>query len=194
MDKPLAEVTDTAPPPSLLTLFLSFLRLGTTSFGGGTLGWTHREVVERRRWLGEQKFMQILTVAMILPGANPVNLAVYIGVRLRGAWGALVAGLGMLAMPFLVVIAFGIGYQYVQDSAQVQSVLAGLACVGIASILITGAKSARQLDWQVLPVLIAVAIFVLVGVMRLNMIAVVAGALPVSIGLAYWLEGRRKDG
>src|SRR6185312_16148381 len=82
------------PRVSLIDVAGVFLRLGITSFGGGTAGWVHRELVDRRRWLTEETFLTGLTVAQILPGANPVNLALYFGFELRGSAGAAAAALG----------------------------------------------------------------------------------------------------
>ena len=67
----------------LLTLMAVFFRVGVTSFGGSTAAWLHREIVERRRWLDDEGFLTALTLAQVLPGANPVNLSIYVGSHLR---------------------------------------------------------------------------------------------------------------
>src|ERR1700722_12487214 len=76
----------------LSQLLATFVRLGTMTFGGGVQSWIHREVVQRLRWIDNKSFLSGMTVAQILPGANPVNMALYVGMHLRGGTGARAAG------------------------------------------------------------------------------------------------------
>src|SRR5277367_4118082 len=85
---------------SLLAIFLAFLRLGCTSFGGGTAGWVYRDIVQRRGWIDEKSFLNELTVGQGLPGSNGVNMALLVGRRLKGGMGAIAAPLAMLLGPF----------------------------------------------------------------------------------------------
>ena len=61
--------------PTLLELLIVFLKIGVFSFGGGTRPMMHRETVENRPWLSEKDFLAGFAIAQVLPGANPVNLA-----------------------------------------------------------------------------------------------------------------------
>lgn len=173
------------PQVPLSALLVSFLRLGASSFGGGVSGWTHREIVERRGWLDEDNFLKTLTIAQILPGANPVNLAVYIGLKLRGWIGACVALIGMVAPAFAVILLLSLAYERLSDYPATHTVLRGLACVGIASTLTMGIKTARRLRRQTAPIVIAAAVFLMVGVLRWPLIPVVAAVIPVSIFAAF---------
>lgn len=184
------------PPPSvpLSSLAASFLRLGATSFGGGTTGWTYREVVERRGWISEEKFMQALTIARVMPGANAVNLAVYIGMQMRGWAGATVAGFGIVTPAFILIMALAGLYSQLHGYPQAQVVLTGLACVGMASTLAAGVKIAYQLKSQLVPIAIAVAIFLTVGILQWPLVPVIAAVIPVSIVAAYVQERWRRHG
>jgi chromate transporter len=173
---------------SLVALLVSFLRLGTSSFGGGMSGWTYREIVERRKWLDDDNFMNTLTIAQILPGANPVNLAVYIGLKLRGWVGAGVAFVGMLAPAFTAILLISLVYEQLSGYPASHTVLRGLACVGIASTLTMGLKTARRLRRQVVPIGIALVVFVTVGVLRWPLIPIVAVSIPVSVLAAFWFK------
>src|SRR5205085_6439601 len=88
-----------AAGPSLTAIFLTFLRLGCTSFGGGTAGWLHRDIVLQRHWSDEAAFLQMLTVGQASPGSNGTKLTVLIGQHLRGTAGAAVALFALLAGP-----------------------------------------------------------------------------------------------
>lgn len=193
MDKPVETHMHKEEAIPLSALLISFLRLGASSFGGGMSGWTHREIVERRGWLDEDNFLKTLTIAQILPGANPVNLAVYIGLKLRGWTGAALAFMGMLAPAFTVILAMSFFYEKINGYAEAHTVLRGLACVGIASSLTMGIKTGRRLRRHAVPILIAIAVFVIVGLLRWPLVPVVAFAIPFSIVAAFFAEGR-KDG
>jgi chromate transporter len=191
-------VTEEAVPPpnvTLMALFLSFLKLGMTSFGGGIAGWTHREMVDVRGWMTDDKFLKVLTIAQVLPGANPVNMAVYIGVQLRGYPGALVAMLGMVAMPFFFILFLAYTYRLISDYPPAQAVFLGLACVGIASMVLVTFKTSKRLRGNYLQIAIAAFIFLAIVVFSLPMVWVVLFATPISILVNYLFgKGAKSNG
>jgi chromate transporter len=176
------------PPVGLTRLLAAFVRLGTVTFGGGLQSWIHREMVDRLGWVDEDTFLSGMTVARIVPGANGVNVALYIGFRLRGAMGAAAAVLGMIVPAFCMILCFGYLYRTFGHLAAVRFVLAGLAAAGVGATLTMGIKVGRRLPRDLTTSLTAVAVFALVGVLRLPMIPVVLGIIPVSVGLALLAE------
>src|SRR5437660_6418187 len=128
------------PPISLLDLTLVFFRVGVTSFGGSTAAWLYRETVERRGWLDEKGFVTALTLCQVLPGANPVNLAIYVGAQLRGGLGGTVAAIGLIFPPFCVILTLAFLYLRFGASPLVHAVLLGLAAAGVGMTLSVGAK------------------------------------------------------
>jgi chromate transporter len=171
----------------LLKILFSFLKVGLTSFGGGTSAWMHREVVERHRWLTNEQFLASLTVAQVLPGANPVNMAVYLGLQLHGGLGALVAATGMIVPAFCMILILGVLYGYLSATPATSMVLSGLAAVGVGATLVVGIKGARAFSRKPIPVIIALATFVTVGLLRWPLIPVVMVAVPVSVLLSFYL-------
>lgn len=169
----------------------TFVRLGALTFGGGVQSWVHREVVERLGWLDEKAYLGGLTVAQVLPGANPVNMALYIGLRLRGAAGAAVAVFGMVVPAFCAMLCLGYFYRGYGHLPIVRFVLAGLAAAGVGATLTMGIKVARRLPRNVVTVSVALVVFVVVGVLRWPMVPVVAAAVPASIALALVTERRK---
>ena len=169
-------------------LLATFVRLGTMTFGGGVQSWIHREVVQRLGWIDDKSFLSGMTVAQILPGANPVNMALYVGLRLRGGVGAAVAVFGMLIPAFCTTLLLGALYRGYGHLAVVHFVLAGMAAAGVGATLTMSIKVARRLPRNLVTVLIAVAVFVLIGVLRWPMIPVVAVMVPLSIALAFVAE------
>ena len=174
----------------LLSLFVVFSRVGITSFGGSTAAWLYREIVQRRGWLDEDHFITALTLSQVLPGANPVNLSIYVGSQLRGGIGGVAAAFGMVMPPFCIILVLGYLYTRFGTSPIAHAVLGGLAAVGVGMTLFIGVKIARQVR-RPIPVLIAATIFVTVGLLHWPMIPVVLVLTPLSIAVERWLSPKK---
>ena len=179
-----AVLPDAPDSVSLWALFVCFIQVGVSSFGGGTQSWIFRAVVDERRWLTEEAFLTGMTVAQILPGANPVNLSLYVGQRLRGSTGALIATLGMVVPAICIVLIAGEVYARLAHFPLTHFLLIGIATVGVGATLAVGAKNARRLERAPVCVLLAVATFIAVGVLHWSMIPVVGILAPLSVYLA----------
>src|SRR5918995_5312940 len=97
---------DVCPPPVTMTeAFWYWLKLGFISFGGpaGQIALMHTELVERRRWISEQRFLHALNFCMLLPGPEATQLAIYIGWVLHRVWGGIVAGV-LFVLPSAVLL------------------------------------------------------------------------------------------
>jgi chromate transporter len=179
------------PRVKLSALLGVFFRIGLTSFGGSSAALLYRELVERRRWLDETGFVTAMTLSQVLPGANPVNLSIYVGSQLRGGIGGAAAVIGLVGPPFCVILVLGLLYARFGASPLVHAVLAGLAAAGVGMTLSIGAKLARGIT-RPIPILIATALFLVVGVLHWPMIPVVLAITPLSIALAL-REGRKGE-
>ena len=136
---------DTATaPPTLPQIFLAFTKVGLTSFGGGLSGWMMREFVQQRRWMSESDFLSGLALAQSFPGVNVVNLAIWIGFRLRGGPGALLGGLGITVAPMLVAIALAALFASMAQSHGLHVAMAGVAAAAVGVSLQTGLRAARR--------------------------------------------------
>ena len=94
----------------LRDLFVGFVGIGAMSFGGGLVAWIRREAVQRRGWMDDRQFLTSYGLCQIVPGANNVNLAVFIGSELRGVPGAIIAVVGLLLPPIAFYVAIGAIY------------------------------------------------------------------------------------
>jgi chromate transporter len=92
--------------PRLISLFLSFAKVGAFTFGGGIamLPVIQREIVENRQWLNHEEFVDVLAVAQAGPGAVAINTAILTGYKLLGAGGVLFATAGVVAPSFLIIL------------------------------------------------------------------------------------------
>lgn len=175
-----------APIPGLFELFTVFATISLYGFGG-VLAWTHRFLVDQRRWLSNAEFNDLFALAQFLPGPNIVNLSVVFGSRLRGWPGALMALGGLLGPPVIIVIALGAIYAHYGEIDALRRVLAAVAAAAAGMLISVTIKLARPLfRWPLGPgPLIAVAAFVAVGVMRWPLIWVLLVMLPASIAVTY---------
>lgn len=147
-------------PASLSDLFFSFTLLALQGFGG-VLAVVQRELVERKRWLTQEEFLEDWAVAQIMPGPNVANLSLMVGGRYFGLKGALTALAGMLAAPLVVVLILGVLYTRFGDHPQVIGALRGMAAVSAGMIGATGLKLAAALGKHPLPLWLTIPIAIL---------------------------------
>lgn len=170
---------------SLLGLAWLNIKIGFLSFGGGMTALFYHEVVVKRPVMTENEFFSGLTIAQILPGANVVNLAIYIGQRLHGALGAILAVAGLVFGPFFSVIGLFVIYDRLIDFAWISSALDGItaAAIGLLGMIVfRGVRASRDVG----SLLIFVITMTLVGVLRLPLIPVVLAIIPISIAFAAY--------
>lgn len=165
-------------PASLFDLFLAFTVLALQGFGG-VLAVVQRELVDRKRWLTQEEFIEDWAVAQIMPGPNVVNISMMIGARYFGLPGALAAVAGMLAIPLLVVLLLATLHARFVDNPQVAGALRGMAAVSAGLIAAAGLKLGGSLLRHPLPLPVSAAIglaaFVLVALVRLPLVYVLLG-------------------
>jgi chromate transporter len=173
--------------PNLTELFLGFLGISLSGFGG-VLPWARRMLVEQRGWLNERDFAEALALCQFLPGPNIVNMSIIVGSRFRGIPGALAAFAGLVGVPLVIMIACGALYARYGELETLRGALAGLAAGAAGLIVAMAAKMAMPLvrDGQVAPLLFALAGFVAVGLLRLPLYWVVLVLAPLSVGYCLW--------
>jgi chromate transporter len=195
---PFAEAASTDPPHaapdvSLRALFFRFLQVGLSGFGG-VLPFARHMLVEQRHWLTEHEFAEMLSLGQFLPGPNIVNVTIMVGRRFHGGRGAVVAVLGLMLMPMVIVIALAAVYGRFADVAVVRHALTGVAAAASGLVLSMAAKTARTLRRSRVAVLIAAASFAAIALLRLPLFAVLAVVVPLGIAWQWWLLAQaRRD-
>ena len=166
---PPASAPDRPRPVSLSDLFVSFTWLALQGFGG-VLAVVQRELVERKRWLTQEEFIEDWAVAQIMPGPNVVNLSLMIGGRYFGVRGALAALAGLLALPLVLVLLLVLVHARFAADPHVAGALRGMAAVCAGLIGATGLKLVPALKKNPLPMPWCLAVaalgFVLVGLLK----------------------------
>ena len=182
-----------ARPRSPFELFLALSWLALQGFGG-VLAVVQHELVERKRWLSKEEFVEEWAVAQVMPGPNVINLSLVLGARYFGWRGALMALLGLVALPLVIVIAVAYAYSQFSDSTAVQGALRGMGAVAAGLIIGSGLKLISALKRNVLGGLACVvlggATFFLVAVLRWPLPAAVFGIGALGCALAWRRLGR----
>lgn len=175
-------------PRSLADLFLSFTRLSLQGFGG-VLAIVQRELVDRKRWLSNEEFVEEWAVAQILPGPNVVNMALMLGARYFGWRGALTALAGMLAAPLLLILILALIYNELAHYPQVAGAIRGMGAVAAGLIIASGMRlfGALKTSPLGLPVCLALgaACFAMVGILRWPLIYALLSLGAIGYLLAY---------
>jgi chromate transporter len=174
-----------AVKPSLWELVWTFNQIALASFGGGLSAWSREVIVVERQWMGEEEFLSTGTMCRILPGANQVNLAIFIGAKFRGIPGAFAAAFGLTAIPIAIVLALAIVYFRFHQVPSLQKVLHGAAAAAVALTLAMVVKTGRKCLHSPVAVLLFIATFLLNGVLRWPLLVVLAIVGPLSLIWAW---------
>ncbi|MDB5727710.1 MAG: chrA [Noviherbaspirillum sp.] len=171
--------TTTAPVPvTLSAAFWYWLKLGFISFGGpaGQIALMHADLVERRRWISEQRFLHALNYCMLLPGPEATQLAVYIGWLMHRTWGGIIAGV-LFVLPSLVIL-IALSWIYIEfgNVPIVTNVLYGIKPAVVAIVLAAAWRIGSKTLKNAWLMAIATAAFLAITVMEVPFPAIVAVA------------------
>jgi len=169
------------PPPTLASIFICFLFISLLGIGGGIIAWIWREAVERRRWLDDRRFVGGVALSQIIPGANAVNLSIFVGTSVRGAPGAVSAFAGLIFLPAILVLGLGTLYFTLRQGPIVQAALNGMGAAAIGTSLAVGVRllRAHAVEWR--PVAVILAIVISIGFLRFPLLPVLLIVGPVCL-------------
>lgn len=186
------ENPSTATRPDLRALFFGFSSVGLSGFGG-VLPFARRMLVDERRWMSAEEFNAQLGLCQFLPGPNVVNLAVVVGKRYGGLRGAIVAPLGLLAGPMVIVLLLALLYDRYGELQQAQSMLRGIAAVGAGLLFAMAWRMGKALKDKALFLPFTVLVVIGIAGLRWPMLWVMLLGLSLSGGLAWWRLGPPKS-
>jgi chromate transporter len=165
-----------------------WIKLGFISFGGpaGQIAIMHRELVERRRWIGEERFLHALNYCMLLPGPEATQLAIYVGWLLHRTWGGIAAGAFFVIPSIFVLLALSYVYAAHGQVAAVAGALSGFKPVVVAIVVEAVLRIGRRALRRRVHYLIALAAFVSIYFLRVPFPLIVLGAgLAGLLGLRF---------
>ena len=179
---------DRPRPQSLTDLFISFTLLTLQGFGG-VMAIVQRELVEKKRWLTAEEFIEDWAVAQVMPGPNVINLSLVIGGRYFGLKGAMAAMAGMLAAPLLAVLTLALIYAQFASRPEVAGALRGMGAVaagliGASALKLTKALKTNVLGWRWCAAF-GLASLVAIAALRVPLVYVIFGLGGLACALAY---------
>jgi chromate transporter len=184
-DQPIPATTraaEAASPPRVTpaALFSCFLEMGLSGFGG-VLPWARRGLVEKRGWLTEQEFAEVLSLAQFLPGPNIANVSIYVGSRFAGWRGALAAFFGLMLAPSVIAVSAAALYGHFADAGPLRAAIGSVSSAAAGLVIATGLKMARPLWPRPEAILFAVLGFLAVGPLEWPLVPVLLVLVPASI-------------
>jgi chromate transporter len=178
-------------PPGLIALFVAFARMSLAGFGG-VLVFARRAIVEEHRWMSAEEFNETFALCHFLPGPNIVNLSVVFGSRFRGLLGAAAAFGGLVGPPVVIVTILAVLYAHFGQLDALRRILAGVSCAAVGLLISVVLRMMMPLvkKRDLVGLILLVAVFVAIGVLRLPLSAVLLVAIPLSIAITFVLRRR----
>ena len=175
-------------------LFITYLKIGAFTLGGGyaMLPLVRREVVDRRGWIDEEEFLNMIALAQAAPGLIAVNSAIFIGWRCGGWRGMLGAVLGAVLPSFVIILAIAMVFSEWKDLPAVEAAFKGIRPAVVAMIaapLLKLAKSAK-ISWSTALIPISAALLIWLG--HLNPVWVILATIVITLFVVDVIERRRK--
>lgn len=174
-------------PPSLFSLWLSFLQIGAFTFGGGyaMLPMLEREVVDRHRWATREELLDYYAIAQSTPGVIAVNVATFVGTKLRGLPGAIATTVGVNTASFFVILALASALKRLAGDAVFQHAIAGVqvavaALITAAVIRLWKKAVVGWLGWLLFSLGLSLILF-----FHISPAFVVLGAVAIGLGLGF---------
>ncbi len=159
------EISGQPEPVSFFEALMYWLKLGFISFGGpaGQISMMHQELVEKRRWISEHRFLHALNYTMVLPGPEAQQLATYIGWLMHGVWGGIAAGVLFVLPSLFILIGLTWVYLVYGDVPAVEGILYGIKPAVTAIVVFAayriGSRALRNNVLRLMAVLAFIAIF-----------------------------------
>ncbi len=163
-----------------MQLFWTFLKIGPITFGGGyaMIPLIEREVVEKRKWVDMEEIAEIFALAGTAPGAIAVNAATFIGHKIAGIRGAIVAMIGVLLPTFLIVLILNLIFLSIKGNPHVDAAFQGIRAAVVALIAYAAIKVAKTSILDVSTLILMVSMVVMMVVFHWHpILVIVSGAL-----------------
>lgn len=179
----------------ILSLFLSMLKIGAFTFGGGyaMISLLENEFVSKKKWVDREEFLNMVAIAESTPGPIAINSATYIGYRMAGVVGAVAATLAVCIPSFTIIFLISLFFDAFLSLTYVGYAFRGIQVCVIYLIASAGVKLFRGLPKKPLPMILFGAVFaamLLTGIFAVSFSSVFYILICGTVGVAVWLIGR----
>ena len=159
----------------LLNLFLTFLKIGAFTFGGGyaMIPLIQEETVKKNKWVSDDDILEVIAIAESTPGPISVNAATFIGYKVNGFLGALVSTLGLILPAFVIMFLLSFVLRQVKDIKVVQYAFFGIRAGVLALIVNSLVKMYKQVNKNLISYIIMIISLILTACFDINAILVI---------------------
>ena len=171
----------------LIKLYFVFLKIGTFSFGGGyaMLPFMKREIVENNCWISMSQFSDIIGISQMTPGPVAINSATFVGYKVGGVGGSVVATLGVITTSFILVTIINKILDKFKESITVKAILAGMRPILIALIIYAFIDLAKESYVDLKSIIITIIIGIILVSKKVHQILVIV--IAAILGLIFYL-------
>lgn len=177
----------------ILNLFISFVKIGAFTFGGGyaMIPLIQKEAVDTHKWVSNDDILDILAIAESTPGVLAVNSATFIGYKVAGFWGSLIATLGVVLPSFIIIMIVSFFYDAFRSNEYVNYAFYGIRAGVSVLLLNTVMKLAKTLDRSMFSALLVIVSFFLSTLFNINAIYIII--FSAVVGIIYTTIMRNKN-
>lgn len=178
---------------SYWNLFWTFVKVSAFTIGGGMamVSVVRDILVVRRKWMTDDEFMDILAISQTLPGLMAVNTAIFIGYRLLGTKGSIVATLGSVLPPFIIILAIAMVFTGYKDNVVVEAIFKGIRPAVVALIAVPTIKMALRQKWNWVYGILAIATMLLIAFLKISPIYIILVVGVIAAAIAKYRESRQ---
>ena len=171
----------------LIRLYLAFLKIGTFSFGGGyaMLPFIQKEIVEKNNWISMTEFTDIIGISQMTPGPVAINSATFVGYKVSGVLGSVIATLGVVTTSFILVTIINKLLDKFKESKIIKAALLGMRPVLIALIIYAFIDLAKEAYIDVKSIIITLIIGVILLSKKVHPILVIV--IAAILGMVFYI-------
>ena len=170
------------------TSFLTFFKIGAFTLGGGyaMLPLIEREVVNKKKWIEKNDFLDLIAVAQSAPGIFAVNMAIFTGYKLKGLKGSIVTALGTILPSFIIILAIAMFFLGFKDNEIVEKVFKGIRPAVVALIAVPVITTAKTAGITYKTIVISVVTALLIWLLHVSPVYIVIVAAAVGVGMPFF--------
>ena len=167
----------------LMDMFITFFKIGAFTLGGGyaMLPIIQKEVVEKKKWIGETEFLDMVAISQSAPGPLAVNISAFVGQKMKGLMGLITSTLGAILPSFIIIILVASVFLGIENSPVVQRVFQGIRPAVVALIAVPVISMGKTAKVNKKNFIIPLSAAVLVAVFKITPIYVILGAAAIGV-------------
>ena len=177
-----------------LSLFLTFFKIGAFTFGGGyaMIPIIQNEIVENKKWISDDDMLEIIAISESTPGPLAINSATFVGYKVAGFWGAVLATAGVVIPSFVIILLISGILNAFKDNRFVKSAFLGIRLGVLALLLKTLISMVLKAEKNAISYIIIIGAFLAAAFLKINAIFIIIASAVIGITFSG-IQGRKKS-